>query len=235
MVTGNCVSCHNGVTATGKQAGHPPTSERCEDCHTTVTWSNARFDHADVTGSCTSCHNGSTAQGKSASHLITSADCGDCHSTLAWSPATFDHTSVTGNCASCHNGTTATGKHPQHFITGLDCSSCHLTSRWIPDNFQHDSPSYPGDHARDLACSQCHQGNSQAAAWTQPSYQPDCAGCHANDFKPDAHKKVDGPTILYTVSELRDCSGACHRFTDATFTTIEKARSGEHRVTQGGW
>jgi hypothetical protein len=59
---------------------------------------------------------------------------------------------------------------------------------------------------------------------------PDCAGCHASDFRSGPHKKVDSPQINYTVSELRDCSGACHEYTDATFTTIRRTRSGEHSV-----
>ena len=69
--------------------------------------------------------------------------------------------------------------------------------------------------------------------WSSPAYQPDCAGCHARDFKPGPHKKVDSPRILYTVSELRDCTGACHRYRDSSFQEIEKRRSGEHRVNGG--
>jgi hypothetical protein len=232
-VIGNCVSCHNGSTAAGKTPNHPPTSNLCEDCHTTVTWANARFDHNNVTGSCVTCHNGTTATGKHPSHLITAADCGTCHSTVAWSPAGFDHSAITGNCGSCHNGSTATGKPPQHFVTSLDCDTCHLTGRWSPDVFQHTSPLYPGDHAGNPSCQACHMANSQMATWSHPMYQPDCAGCHANDFEQDAHKKVDSPTIFYTVSELRDCAGACHQYTDATLQNVEKMRNGEHRVTQG--
>ena len=38
----------------------------------------------------------------------------------------------------------------------------------------------------------------------------------------------------YTVSELRDCTGACHVYTDATMTTIQRSRPGpEHRVNGG--
>ena len=68
--------------------------------------------------------------------------------------------------------------------------------------------------------------------WQFPAYQPDCAGCHANDFKPE-HKKVDSPTVFYTVAELRDCTGACHLYADTTLTTIKERRSGEHHVGDG--
>ena len=54
-----------------------------------------------------------------------------------------------------------------------------------------------------------------------PAFAPDCAGCHEGDFEPDKHEKDGGG--LYSVSELRDCSGACHK------------PSGEHRVSDSNW
>ena len=234
-IVGNCASCHNGSTAIGKPTNHPPTSNRCEDCHDTASWGGARFDHSGITGNCVSCHNGTTAPGKPTDHLVTNSDCVLCHTTLAWTSATFDHSGITGNCSSCHNGTTATGKPPQHFVTSLDCDTCHRPVRWTPDQFDHTSPNYPGDHAGDLACTMCHSGNSAIATWSSPAFLPDCAGCHAGDYKQDSHKKVDSPTIRYTVSELRDCTGACHQYTDPSFTTIENMRNGRHRVTSGDW
>ena len=49
-------------------------------------------------------------------------------------------------------------------------------------------------------------------------YKPDCAGCHAGDYEQNEHKKVDSPRIYYTVSELRNCAGACHEYTDSSMT-----------------
>jgi hypothetical protein len=38
--------------------------------------------------------------------------------------------------------------------------------------------------------------------------------------------------VLYSVAELKDCSGACHVYRDSSLTTIVTRRSGpEHRVT----
>ena len=51
---GSCVSCHNGVQATGKTPTHISSGDQCDDCHTTTGWVPARFDHAGVTGSCAS-------------------------------------------------------------------------------------------------------------------------------------------------------------------------------------
>ena len=47
----------------------------------------------------------------------------------------------------------------------------------------------------------------------------------------DPHKKFENPDTKYNVSELRDCSGACHIYTDSSLTTIEKTRNSEHRVS----
>jgi hypothetical protein len=139
------------------------------------------------------------------------------------------------SCGSCHNGATATGKSSGHFITNLECNECHSTAAWQPIQFSHSSPNYPGDHAGQLDCNACHLANAQNVLWAFGGYQPDCAGCHADDFKPDPHKKHENPDVRYTVGELRDCTGACHVYTDSTLTTIKKSRSGEHRVNQGDW
>jgi hypothetical protein len=232
-VLGTCFSCHDGSTASGKPVNHIASNNTCDDCHSTNAWIPAVFDHASVApGTCTTCHNGTTASGKPAGHVSTTAQCDDCHSTIAWLPASFDHSQATGPCSSCHNGTTATGKSGGHFVTGLQCDECHTTSYWVPLSFQHSSASYPGDHSGNLLCTACHQANSEAVIWTAAAYVPDCAACHVNDFRPSAHKKYENPDAFYSVSELRDCTGSCHLYTDSSMTTIKERRSGpEHRVT----
>jgi len=234
-IVSGCVSCHDGVTATGKHPGHPPSSNLCEDCHTTLNWDATRFDHAGITANCASCHNGIDATGKSPTHISTTNVCEACHRPGSWTFITFDHAQVLGSCNSCHDGATATGKPPGHFQTALQCDTCHRQNAWLPLMFTHMSPTYPGDHRGPPPCQACHTGNSETIAWPFAAYQPDCAGCHASDYKADSHKKVDSPAIFYTVSELRDCTGACHQFTDGTFTTIEKARPGEHRPGDSEW
>jgi len=140
---------------------------------------------------------------------------------------------VTGNCASCHNGVTATGKGSGHFLTTRECNVCHEITYWSPDIFRHLSAGYPGDHRRALTCTDCHGGNSEAVTWSAPAYQPDCAGCHASNYRSDPHTKYGN--VKYTVSELRDCSGSCHIYTDATLTQIRTRRSSQHRVSDGSF
>ncbi len=131
-VTANCVSCHNGVIATGKGPSHIASNNTCENCHTTLAWVPARFDHRGIAASCVSCHNGVVAAGKPIQHIPSGIDCASCHSTLAWRPAAFSHAGVVGSCQSCHNTLTGLGKPLGHVATTLDCSSCHTTQAWIP-------------------------------------------------------------------------------------------------------
>lgn len=193
-----------------------------------------RVDHNHVTGTCNSCHDGVQAPGKPTGHIPTSAQCGDCHSTLAWLPAAFDHAGVTTGCGNCHNGTSASGPSTGHMTfpaNGFDCSHCHTTTAWSPNTFRHViGGGYPGDHGVALTCARCHVSNTDAAFWRSPAYKPDCAGCHSNRWKSDPHTKYG--SVKYTVSELRNCSGACHVYTDSTLTTIQNRRAGpEHRIS----
>ena len=235
VVTDRCETCHNGVSAEGKGPNHIQTTSTCSACHNTISWRGAnRFDHSGISSGCFTCHNGVTATGKHPGHIASSNDCELCHSTRRWVPAGFDHAGITSGCSTCHNGGDATGKGSGHFMTSSDCNECHMTSRWIPASYAH-MGAYPGDHRRNLACTDCHGGNSPAVTWSMPAFQPDCGGCHANDFERGPHKKYENPDTFYSVSELRDCSGSCHFYTDATLTTIKELRNGEHRVSDSNF
>lgn len=238
VAPGSCFSCHNGTIATGKHPTHVPSSNQCDLCHSTRRWTPAtRFDHTGVApGSCFDCHNGTTATGKHPGHITSPNQCDLCHTTRGWLPATgFDHSGVTpGTCESCHNGTVSTGKPPGHFVTSFSCDACHDTRSFSSQEYMHGSPAYPGDHRRDLDCRECHTSNSAVMSWPAPSYQPDCAGCHANDYRSGPHRKHENPDRNYTVGELSDCSGSCHVYSDSSLTTILERRNGpEHRVSDG--
>ncbi|HKC43350.1 MAG TPA: hypothetical protein VKC64_05950 [Burkholderiales bacterium] len=182
------------------------------------------------------CHNGSTARGRPGKHVPTTASCDTCHRTTAWTPATFNHVSVTpGTCMTCHNGSTARGKAASHFVTTRACDTCHRTTAWTPVKaYTHQSPFYR-QHNSGVTCASCHFSNNEAIAWKFAAYKPDCAGCHASRFRPELHRKVESPRVLYTVVELKDCSGSCHEYTNNTFTTVKKPKTGYHRPTNGGF
>jgi hypothetical protein len=208
-------------------------------------WTVVVFDHTGVVkGTCATCHDGVKATGKSTNHVPTTASCDACHGTAAWKPASFSHTGITSGCAACHNGTTATGKSSGHWVTARDCSYCHAYPTWTPLTFvttkggqgSHQSLTYPGDHTgKKPACTACHKQNSDTVTYTNSASNPGtCAGCHANQFSAGSHKKFGNTN--YTASELKNCSGACHTYTDATLKTISKTRNGpQHRVTQNSF
>ena len=76
------------VVAEGKNGGHIPSTNNCEDCHRTGAWSPVfRVDHGSVLGSCFSCHNGVVATGKHPGHVASSDDCSSCHTVTGWIPA----------------------------------------------------------------------------------------------------------------------------------------------------
>jgi predicted CXXCH cytochrome family protein len=238
QVLGNCGTCHDGVIATGKHPTHISSGDTCDDCHTSAAWLPATFDHTGITGNCQNCHDGTQATGKHLTHINTTNLCEDCHSTLVWAPVTMvDHTQILGSCSSCHDGVTATGKSPIHFGTSRECDDCHDTFAWAPHIFTHMALPYePLDHASNPPCSSCHQANAEAVFWSFPAYQPNCAGCHASDFKPDPHKKHENPDVRYSVGELSDCSGSCHVYMDSTMNTIKDNRPGpQHRISDGSF
>ena len=242
-VTGACISCHNGATATGRTPLHLATSSACDSCHLTRAWKPVRFDHSAAKGTCASCHNGfavkgMTVTGKPRTHVATNAPCDTCHKSTNWrtAAARLDHRLVTGTCVSCHNGSTAAPKMPaKHFLTNRGCETCHATTSW-DSIFRHTPARYPGNHLANLSCVSCHTSNSEIVPWRNPAFAPACAACHSVNFKPMQHIKTLAPAPLpYTVSELRDCAGACHTYTDPTQHTIKTRRTGYHRLTSPAW
>jgi Cytochrome c7 and related cytochrome c len=239
-----CFSCHDGAhaPALGKPQNHLKTTNDCAVCHTTTNWTTVNFDHSQAQGTCFSCHDGNHAPalGKSPNHFNTSNACDSCHVTTNWTTVAFDHSQANGSCVSCHDGAhaPARGKDQGHFITTQPCESCHVTTSWttiLP--YTHLSPAYENHGGNVSLCTDCHKQNNEKIAFQRPDLAPDCASCHANDFKLDPHKKYESPTTkFYTVDELRDCTGACHIYSNQTLTTIKTRRTGpEHRATAGSF
>jgi hypothetical protein len=236
QVSGTCVSCHSNGRARSKPGGHLASNDACESCHTTLAWTPARVEHtALLTVDCRSCHNGARAIGMPVNHVPTSAQCSTCHGTLGWKPAKLDHTGIVSNCASCHNNTIALGMSTTHLQTQRDCAICHSYPDWTLVAFTHRSALYPGQHRAALTCVACHTSNSDQIPYAAPAEAGSCGGCHSAAFKPALHPKTADGT-LYTAHELRDCTGACHVYKDATLTAIVKSQPGPyHRVADAAF
>jgi Cytochrome c7 and related cytochrome c len=236
QVRGACATCHNGKVAGGKPLMHIASSNACETCHTTNAWMPARFDHAAVAPhTCITCHNAVRAIGLPRNHIPTSQQCDTCHGTLAWLPAKLDHSGIHSGCQSCHNNTNAVGKPAAHMVMQRDCATCHTYPDWSLVAFRHVSAAYPGTHRAALSCVSCHTTNTDQIPYPYAASAGTCGGCHAKDFKPAAHPKtVKG--VLYSASELSNCSGACHVYSDPTRASVTKSLPGPyHRVSDAAF
>ena len=183
--TGTCITCHNGRVNTGKPASHNnglKMTDSCENCHRTVSWYPARFNHTGIApGTCAAqCHNGSLAVGKPASHqsvLKSSSTCDTCHRFVSWLPTFYNHASVVpGTCLTCHNGSSATGRPTNHTGARLTmmCDSCHNTATWFPGTYNHLGIA-PGTC---LTCHLAQRPTSHLARLPAPGYVGSCDVCH---------------------------------------------------------
>jgi hypothetical protein len=208
-----CFTCHNGtrLPAVGKIVGHVASSNICGDCHSTIAWKPAKFDHTNVVpGTCFTCHNGSRATGKTPTHFATNNTCDNCHSTVVWKPALtpFDHSSATGACYSCHNGTRppAVTKSNKHIASSTACDTCHTTANWIVAKNKVDHSQVIGN------CFSCHNGTLAISTGPIEGKTPThfattntCDACHTTiAWKPVAPTAFDHSQAMGTCNSCHD-------------------------------
>ena len=253
-----------GALISNKGTIHLSTNNSCDACHLVgpKPWVPANaFDHNQKVGACVGCHDNvhtvtdGKLYGKDAQHLNTTTACDACHfSTSNWivSATQFDHGNAIGSCASCHDGSHKLGKTgtlldhkgTTHMVTSVDCALCHNTTSivspgvWKFIGYTHSSPNYVA-HTNNNAilanCKTCHTANTQTIAYKQPSLVGFCASCHSTSFSPSPHTKYG--SVKYTFTELKDCTGACHIYTDQTMTKIQTTRNTntKHRPSSSSW
>jgi len=229
----SCASCHNSIIATGINPTHFPSTDRCELCHSTSSWTEAigkKITHSEVLGTCESCHVNLTEPSSPMWPVLPSShgsgeynNCGDagCHSTTQWAiMKPIDHSLKTTGCFLCHDGTIATGQSVNHINTTSQCEACHENTFWRPLLLM--------DHSNTLGeCQSCHDGTKAKGRNTNhlPLIDNKCDFCHdTNAFSPIIafdHSQIDGNcfdchngTVLAGQSELHlltniECA-ACH-------------------------
>lgn len=195
---------HAAVTGFPLDGRHQPPAVRCESCHTTRSFLQAR-------PACSSCH--------ADSHKGTlGSDCTSCHSTAVsfkQARTRFDHTrarfDLTGAhrtvaCEQCHRAgrfrglqfaaCTACHQDPHQARLGPSCTNCHTTDKWATRTVDHARTRFPlvGAHTT-VACVKCHQ-----AGFVKPIKSDTCSSCHVN---------------VHRDSVKEDCR-ACH--TETSFT-----------------
>ncbi|MCU0223366.1 MAG: hypothetical protein MUF27_04710 [Acidobacteria bacterium] len=163
-----CASCHQPdydrtTDPNHRAAGFAAT---CQDCHTTVTWDGARFDHSGTSFPLTGAH--------------VPLGCNSCHSDNV-----YDGKSTA--CASCHQADYDRTTDPNHRTARFptDCALCHTTIQWPGARFEHDAqyfPIYSGKHSGKWSrCSDCHTNSNNYAEFS-------CLGCHPHSDR----GKTDG-------------------------------------------
>lgn len=186
----DCVSCHQADynQAANHTAQSYPTN--CEQCHNSVNWNEATFNHqntsfpltgAHTTTTCQSCHqtgfagtptdcfachqtnyNSTTNPNHVTENIPTT--CVDCHSTTAWQPASFDHQNTGFPLTGAHINTSCQSCHQSGYNnTPTDCLSCHQTDYNNTTNPNHIAANFP------TTCVECHS----TSAWTPATFDHD--------------------------------------------------------------
>ena len=158
-----CFGCHatdfNKATNPNHAAASLPHD--CAVCHTTATWTGAKFDHTAFT-----------------SFPLTGAHatvaCAQCHLNGSFQ-------SASAQCVGCHLPDFQKAANPNHVTAGFpqDCAVCHTTAQWLGAKFDHSTATkfaLTGAHVS-LACAQCHANGVFAGTPMQ------CSGCHLKDFQ----------------------------------------------------
>lgn len=152
-----CSACHAADDVHRGSRGRA-----CADCHTTSSWSTARFDHARETGFALL---GVHAQ----------VECRDCHRSGDFKQA------IPNTCHGCHRADDA---HATRL--GEDCGKCHGNEVWRPSSFDHVRDAHYellGKHG-ELDCHRCH-----TAPVHSQKLERECGACHRID---DVHAGTAG-------------------------------------------
>ncbi len=203
----DCYSCHAKDFAATNSPSHVNAGfpQQCSQCHTTDTWSGAKFDHTALTKF-------------PLTGLHVSQACTACH-------ASGVYAGLSTACASCHLNDYNNTQNPNHRTAGLPqtCDSCHTTMGWNQATMDHSLTKFPltGAHVS-VACAQCHVNGQYTGTSTA------CASCHINDYNGTTnpnHKAAGYPT---------DCS-LCHTtasFAGATASHTLFPLTGAHTTLQ---
>jgi hypothetical protein len=173
---------------THSTAGTAFAAANCSNCHNTIAWTTATFDHSTTGWPLTGSHQMAPAGKVNA--------CTDCHVN-----SNYNFTSANTDCYGCHqaawNSTpTFGGSVPNHITAGFPtslCSTCHDTVLWSDGKFDHSTTGFPlqGPHmlpprttvtgaigAMVNACTDCHISSNYTAGYPTT----DCYGCHQSYY-----------------------------------------------------
>ena len=202
-----CVSCHqndfNTAVTPVAHAGFPTT---CQQCHDTVQWTDAKFDHSTT---------GFTLTG---AHTVPPRQCTDCHVNN-----NFNITATA--CVSCHQTDYNTATTPvPHSGFPTTCAQCHDTVAWTDGKFDHSTTGFVLSGAHTVPprqCTDCHVNNNYNITATA------CVSCHQTDYN-TATTPVPHAGFPTTCAQCHDTVA----WTDGKFdhSTTGFALTGAHTV-----
>jgi hypothetical protein len=188
----------------------------CSNCHNTVSWLTANFDHATTGFPLTNSHQMAPAGKVNA--------CTDCHTNNNYN-LTIQPTDC-GN-SGCHLTTWQQTNNPSHSAAGApfaaaNCSTCHNPTLWTNVVFNHAATGWAltGSHqlapaGKVVACTDCHVGNN----YTFTAANTDCYGCHMAAWQSTPSFGGAVPNHITAGFPASLCS-SCHDtilWTDSTF------------------
>ena len=198
----DCYSCHVSDFQKTNNPNHVNANfaHDCSQCHSTINWSNATFDHSTTGFALTGAH--------------TTVSCQSCHSN--------GYTNTPADCYSCHSTQFQSTTNPNHVSQGFphDCSQCHSTSNWNDATFDHSTTGFPltGAHTS-VSCQSCHSsGYTNTPA--------DCYSCHQSNYDATtdpAHKAAGFPTACEQCHNTTSWQGATFDH-DAAYFPIYSGR-----------
>jgi hypothetical protein len=203
-----CIDCHQeeyelAETVDHVESGFPLT---CDDCHTTLAWQPAFFDHLTAS-------DGFALIG---AHSL--VDCASCH-ILPSMDLVFNAASDQ-DCYACHMDDYLAEHQGSGFPT--NCLACHSVNSWDDADFEHTEVSNGfellGAHSK-VDCDGCHSPGFGLVFSPPPEDQNDCYSCHTNDYE-EEHGGSGFPT---------DCT-LCHNVND-----WDDAEEFDHASLSGGF
>ena len=178
----------------------------CSNCHNTVSWLTANFDHSTTGFPLTNSHQLAPAGRVQA--------CTDCHINNNYN-LQIQPTDC-GN-SQCHLTTWQQTNNPTHAAAGApfaaaNCSTCHNPTLWTNVVFNHSATGWPltGSHqlapaGKVNACTDCHTGNN----YNLTAANTDCYGCHRTAWQSTATMGGSVPNHITAGFATSMCS-SCH-------------------------
>ena len=216
-------------------AGTAFAAANCSNCHNTVSFLTATFDHSATGFPLTNSHQMAPAGKVNA--------CTDCHVnnnyTLAIQPTDC------GN-SGCHLTTWQQTNNPTHSTAGTafaaaNCSTCHNPTLWTNVTFNHSLSGWPlvGSHqmapaGKVSACTDCHVNNN----YNFTSANTDCYGCHQTAWNSTPTFGGSVPNHITAGFPTSLCS-QCHDTVVWTDSTFNHANTGfpltnSHQIAPAG-